>query len=233
MTDERPEFDKYASSYRDLHARSVRVSGEEPDYFARYKIDELVRTSEAALRGGDLAILDFGCGIGGSIPRFRERLPNARLTGVDVSEESLALAREKFPLDARFVAFDGARLPFDTATFDIVFTSCVFHHIPPPDRDAALFEIRRVLKPGGEFFFFEHNPWNPLTLRVVRDCPFDENAILLESPEALDIIRAAGFSKPRLSYTVFFPRFLSALRPLEGLLRKVPLGGQYYVRANA
>lgn len=234
MTEEqRPEFDKYATSYRDLHAKSVRLSGEEPDYFSRYKVEELVRTSELARRSRDLSILDFGCGIGGSIPGFRELLPRSCVTGVDVSSESLALARRQLPDDVRLEAFDGARLPFDDATFDIVFTSCVFHHIPPTDRDASLREIRRVLKPGGEFFFFEHNPWNPLTLRVVRDCPFDENAILIKSNEALDIIRSAGFSAPRLSYTVFFPRILSALRPLERFLRTMPLGGQYYVRANA
>lgn len=234
MTEQPPEFDRYANAYRDMHAESIRISGEDPDYFARYKIDELVRTSKGVRRGSnDLAILDFGCGIGGAIPRFRQLLPQARLAGADVSEASLAIARESFPAGVQFEAFDGKRLPFDSGTFDIVFTSCVFHHIAPEQRRESLLEIRRVLKSGGEFFFFEHNPWNPLTLRVVRDCPFDENAILLKSPEALDLIQGAGFSAPRVSYTVFFPRFLSALRPLERFLRAVPLGGQYYIHADA
>lgn len=230
--DNRPEFDKFAGSYSDLHARSISISGEEPGYFARYKVEEVVRTSQVVRAGGKYSILDFGCGIGGSIPDFRALLPAAGIVGVDVSEESLVVARSRIP-EARFERFDGLRLPFEDGAFDIAFTSCVFHHIDPADRDACLAEIRRVLRPGGEFFFFEHNPWNPLTLRVVRDCPFDENAILLKSPEALALIEAAGFSSPRLSYTVFFPRILSALRPIERFLRHVPIGGQYYVRANA
>lgn len=234
VTGRQPEFDKYAKSYNKLHTQSVRISGEEPDYFARYKIDELARVSEVARRlHGGVAILDFGCGIGGSIPHFKELFPGARLSGTDVSEASLTMAREKFPSGVQLDAFDGERLPFESDTFDIVFTSCVFHHIPPEERLACMREIQRVLKPGGEFFFFEHNPWNPLTLRVVRDCPFDENAILLNSPEAMDLVRGAGFSSARLSYTVFFPKMFSLLRPLERFFRSVPLGAQYYIRANA
>jgi SAM-dependent methyltransferase len=229
---DQPEFDKYAGSYGDLHARSIAISGEEPGYFARYKVEEVVRTSQVVRSSRTPSVLDFGCGIGGSIPDFRALLPAAGIVGVDVSEESLAIARSRNP-DVRFERFDGLHLPFEDGTFDLAFTSCVFHHIDPVDRGACLAEIRRVLRPGGEFFFFEHNPWNPLTLRVVRDCPFDENAILLKSPEAVALIGAAGFSSPRVSYTVFFPRALAALRPIERFLRGVPVGGQYYVRANA
>ena len=233
-TGRQPEFDRYAKSYHELHTQSVRISGEEPDYFARYKIDEVARVSAVARRlGGDLAILDFGCGIGGSIPHFRRLFPRARLSGADVSEESLAMAREQCPPDVQFEAIDGECLPFESQTFDIVFTSCVFHHIAPEERLACMREIQRVLKPGGEFFFFEHNPWNPLTVRVVRDCPFDENAILLDSPEAMGLVNSAGFSSARLSYTVFFPKVLSILRPLEKFFRLVPIGAQYYIRANA
>lgn len=230
---QRPQFDRYATSYRALHAESIRISGEAPDYFARYKIDELARTSTSVRRSGAPAVLDFGCGIGGSIPWFRSRLPAARLTGVDVSGESLALARAAFPGDVRFEAFDGSHLPFADDSFDIVFASCVFHHIPPEERPGALAEIRRVLRPGGEIFLFEHNPWNPLTRRVVCDCPFDEDAVLLTAPEALQLVRDAGFSASRRTFTVFFPRMLAALRPLERLLAGVPLGGQYYIHAHA
>jgi len=56
-----PQFDRYARSYRDLHKDSIRASGEEPDYFAAYKIaylaDEL-RKGPGPVEPQD--ILDFG-----------------------------------------------------------------------------------------------------------------------------------------------------------------------------
>lgn len=227
-----PEFDQYARDYRDMHAESIRISGEDPDYFARYKVEEVARVSVVGGGNAGMSILDFGCGIGSTIPWFKQLFPAAELFGTDVSDESLNLARERLGNAAQFDLFDEARLPYGDDRFDLVFTSCVFHHIPPRKRSQALREIHRVLKPGGELFFFEHNPWNPLTLKVVRDCPFDENAILLNAPEAARLISDAGFGTMRTSYTVFFPRFLSALRPLERFLRVVPIGGQYFVHAR-
>lgn len=228
------EFDRYAKDYGKLHARSIHASGEEPAYFARYKIAEMARVSQGAKSSNDaLRILDFGCGIGGSIPDLVEFFPAAEIAGTDVSSESLAIARESSSERVEFSDYDGERLPYPDAYFDIVFTCCVFHHIAPEMRPAALREIRRVLKPGGEFFFFEHNPWNPLTAKAVKDCPFDKDAILLASPEAKGLLAAAGFALPRLSYVVFFPHALSFLRPLEKHLRAIPLGAQYYLHAAA
>lgn len=232
MSQERdaPEFDRYAREYRAMHAQSIRASGEEPEYFARYKIEEMRRVLAGAVPA---TILDFGCGIGGSIPHLRAAFPEARIHGTDVSGESLALARERCGDAATFARIDDGRLSCDDASVDLVFTACVFHHIEPAQRDAALQEIRRVLKPGGALFFFEHNPANPLTVRAVRDCPFDEHAILLPSKESLQRIAAAGFRAPRVTYTVFFPNLLARLRGLEKYLGGVPIGAQYYVRAQA
>lgn len=227
------EFDRHAHTYREMHAQSIRASGEEPEYFARYKIEEVRRVMAAGPSDRPLQVLDFGCGIGGSVPHLRAAFPDDTIVGADVSAESLAMARERYSEAAEFALIESDRLPFDDGRFDIVFTACVFHHIEPDQRDAALREIRRVLRPGGEFFFFEHNPLNPLTVRAVRDCPFDENAVLLSSKEARRRIDEAGFSSPRTTYTVFFPNALAALRPLEKYLGAVPLGAQYYVRAEA
>jgi hypothetical protein len=61
------EFDKFADEYRALHAASIRLSGESPEYFAEYKVvdiaGELARQNVAPRRA-----LDFGAGVGYSVP---------------------------------------------------------------------------------------------------------------------------------------------------------------------
>ena len=227
------EFDKFAASYRDMHQRNIAVTGETPDFFAEYKIRDVAGVLARDGMREDPAILDFGCGIGAAIPFVRAILPKARLTGLDVSRKSLEVAGERFPGAAELVAFDGETIPFEAGSFDVVFTACVFHHIPETHHVPLLTEIRRILRPGGQFFIFEHNPRNPLTVHAVNTCPFDENAVLIDAATLSGRIRAAGFAGADTRYRIFVPRMLRALRPLEPYLTWLPLGAQYYIRARA
>lgn len=226
-----PEFDRYATSYRDMHKTSVRASGEEPEYFAAYKVAWIAQALGAAAAAKPLDVLDFGCGVGGSIPHLRRYLPNAGIIGADVSGESIGLAKEAHP-DVRFQSITDMRIDLADDSVDVAMAACVYHHIPPAERALWTSEIRRVLRPGGSFFLFEHNPLNPLTQKVVRDCPFDEDAILLPRAESLRLFDGAGFRDQRLDYIVFFPRQLSLLRPLEKALGWLPLGAQYVVQGR-
>ena len=88
-----------------------------------------------------------------------------------------------------------------------------------------------MLRPGGSLFVFEHNPFNPLTVRVVNTCPFDANAHLIRGSLMKRRLLGAGFASAKIRYRVFFPHFLRWLRPLEGALAWLPLGGQYYARS--
>lgn len=227
-----PHFDPYADRYRELHAESVRVSGDEPAYFAAYKARYMAGSlgTEAALRPLDL--LDFGCGIGGSIPHLATCFPEARLYGVDVSGESLDRARQAHP-GAVFSLIEGNRLPLDDASVDVAMAACVYHHIAPEQRVGWTRELKRVLRPGGHAFIFEHNPLNPVTQKVVRDCPFDDDAILLPRTESQSLLQLAGFRDVDVEYIVFFPRALAWLRPLERAMGWLPLGAQYVVRGRA
>lgn len=228
------EFDKFADEYIAVHGRNVRLSGEGPEYFSRYKIEELRRRWTAWRRPEPDAILDFGCGIGGSLPHLARAFPRARLTGLDVSARSLAIAAQRFPEVANLVHHDGGvALPMGSGSCDLVFSACVFHHIPASAQVPMLGELRRILRPGGLLVVFEHNPANPVTRYMVASCPFDENAVLLR-PATLEVrLREAGFASPTIRFIGFFPRQLLALRAAERWFTRLPVGAQYYAAAQA
>jgi ubiquinone/menaquinone biosynthesis C-methylase UbiE len=225
------EFDKFADEYRAMHAANIRLSGEDPEYFAEYKVidiaAELARANIAARRA-----LDFGAGVGYSVPFFARHLPSTRVTCLDVSRKSLEVGAARLGDAAEFTHFDGRTIPFSEGTFDVALASCVFHHIPHEEHVALLAEIRRVLSPGGRLFVFEHNPLNPLTRYAVNTCEFDEHAKLVLAPTMRRRARDAGFAAAEVRYRIFFPHLLHRLRPLEARMTWLPLGAQYYVAAR-
>lgn len=227
------EFDKFADEYYASHAAGLAVSGEGPEYFSEYKIIDIARESgwTSKTSYSPIRILDFGAGIGNSVPYVKEHLAGAELTCLDLSQRSLEVAEQRFQALAKYVHFDGVQIPFPPNHFDIAYTMCVFHHIDHVNHEALLKELRRVIRPGGRLFVFEHNPYNPLTVRIVNTCPFDENAHLIRGPEMKRRLLNAGFASAKIRYRVFFPHFLRWLRPLERALAWLPLGGQYYAHS--
>jgi SAM-dependent methyltransferase len=220
---ERVDFDQYAGRYEAILTAQTNFFDGDSNYFARYKI-ELARE----LAGNATAVLDFGCGIGRSMPHLRAVFPKADIVGCDPSAESLAIARNDNPV-CRFVSMEDLG---PDAKFDLVIASCVFHHIPPQDRQTAIRYCQSRLMDGGRFIIFEHNPLNPVTRHMVNTCPFDTDAILLGMSETADRMRNARLEIDQLGYCLFFPQQLSAFRPFEKYLRWLPLGGQYFVCAE-
>jgi SAM-dependent methyltransferase len=97
-------------------------------------------------RGRD--VLEIGGGLGTDLSQFARH--GARVTDVDLSLGHLRLAQENFDLRGlrgRFVHLDAERLPFEAASFDVVYSNGVLHHTPDTARLVA--EIRRVLRPHG------------------------------------------------------------------------------------
>ena len=227
------EFDRFADEYTATHASNIRLSGEAPDYFARYKIEEVRRRWDLEGRPEPGAVLDFGTGIGNSLPHLARLFPGAEITGVDVSQRSLQVAAHRFPGLARLTPYDGGTIPLGEGSFDLIFSACVFHHIDPGEHGAIFADLRRLLRPGGMMVVFEHNPVNPATRHIVATCPFDENALLLPAPSLKKSQVQAGFRKVQVAYTGFFPGPLRALRPLERFMTGLPLGAQYYTVAHA
>lgn len=225
------EFDAVADEYKAQHIRSVRLSGEDVEYFARYKIEDVRKIADRRkLQVG--RILDFGAGIGNSLKPFRALFPDAHITCLDVSARSLDLCRNELSTDVDFCIYDGQDIPPVIGQYDVIFTSCVFHHIPAELHVSLLAQIRQRLAVGGIFVFFEHNPLNPLTIHAVNNCPFDKDAVLITATEMRRRMRAAGFSNIDTNYRLFFPGYLRFLRSLESALVRLPFGAQYSLIAN-
>jgi SAM-dependent methyltransferase len=206
-------FNSYARNYDKVVESAIGASGESVEFFAELRVT-LARNAIAPQVPS--SILDFGC-------------------GVDPSSESIEVAREFCSPDAprlRFVVQEETRLPFPDEPFDVAFMSNVFHHIPRRDHPSWIRELRRVVRPGGMLLLFEHNPFNPLTRRSVRLCEFDKGVTLLRPSYTRELLRGGGFVPQPPYYYFIFPRFLSALRPLERFVSSLPLGAQYFVRAQ-
>jgi len=218
------EFDRFAASYdRDL-ARSLAITGEDRDFYAKGRIDWTAQCV-ARLKGQVRTILDYGCGDGRNSPMLAATFQAEQVRGVDVSIASIAVARQtNYGAGVTFVCRDEWT---PDGTTDLVFTNGVFHHIPPLERHDCLVAIRHALRPGGLFAFWENNPWNLGTRYVMSQCAFDEHAITISLREARRILSSAGFKILRTDSLFYFPRRLCWLRPMERWLRGVPFGGQY------
>jgi SAM-dependent methyltransferase len=222
-----PEFDAYAANYADALQRGLKYSGEDAAHFASKRVEWLAHRL-AELQFAPRSLLDFGCGTGTSAPHFIAEL-NVQVTGIDVSRALLEQARrEHSPSGVRYLLQSDYQPSGDV---DIAFCNGVFHHIPPGERPAALDYVRRSLRPGGLFAFWENNPWNPGTRFVMSRIPFDRDAITISPPEARRLLREASFAIVRTDYVFFFPRLLRVLRRFEQHLAGIPLGAQYLVLA--
>jgi SAM-dependent methyltransferase len=90
-------------------------------------------------------VLDLGCGTGESVDAFRAAAPGAAWVGVDIADSPEVRARTR--ADAEFHSFDGTHLPFEDASFDLVYTKQVLEHVRHPE--PLLADVARVVCPGG------------------------------------------------------------------------------------
>jgi len=150
-------------------------------------------------------ILEIGIGSGRNLP-FYDSTHVEKVIGIDPSAEMLAMARERsrdLPFPVEFVQMGSETIPLDDHSVDTVlmtFTLCTI-----PDVEAALQQMRRVLKPGGELIFCEHGrapdaniqKWqdriNPLWKRCFGGCNINRNIPAL--------LRASGFRINRIEQT--------------------------------
>jgi SAM-dependent methyltransferase len=222
-------FERWKDSYREEVENVVSFSRVSAQYFTDLKARELLALVARRLGpASSLTAVDVGCGVGATDAALQGRF--GRLLGVDIFEGVLEAARKANP-SVEYLLYDGARLPLPDCSVDVVFTISVLHHVPPSRWQAFAREMARVLRPGGMAVVFEHNPINPLTRRVVANCVFDEDAVLLTRRTTTKLLRAADLETIEYRYIAFLPFSKGWVAPVEVVLRRLPLGAQYYVAA--
>jgi SAM-dependent methyltransferase len=141
MADPRKEmvragYDRMAAEFVEWGAR---VEGDARDPF-------LADFMELLPPGG--SVLDLGCGAG--VPSTRRLAETFRVTGADISEVQIGLARENVPA-ANFVCADVLDLALADASFDGVAAFYSISHIPREEHPRVFSLVRRWLRPGGVF----------------------------------------------------------------------------------
>jgi SAM-dependent methyltransferase len=176
-------------------------------------------------------VLEAGCGVGAQTRILARRSPAARFVSVDVSAESLALARAAITSEGltnvEFQQADLFKLPFADASFDHVFVCFVLEHLRWPEE--ALPALLRVLRPGGSLTVIEGDHgsafFHPKSARAQRTIECLNQAQAAAGGDALigrrlyPLLRAAGLADVQVS-----PRFVYAdsSRPrwVDGFTRK-------------
>ena len=164
---------------------------------------------QAGVRPGH-RVLDIGCGTGTLAVAIRQWAPAAQVTGLDPDPKALARAQRKAQRAGVALKLDRGfadALPYADASFDRVFSSLMFHHLPYEAKRPALREALRVLAPGGSLhlldFEEEGHTHNPLSRWLHRQGTMKDN----RPATIVAMMREAGFVEARL---------LGSERPLFG-----------------
>jgi len=165
---------RYVHGYSALETRRL---GDQADTLA-----ELLHGDTAYPPGS--RVLEVGCGVGAQTVHLVASSPDADLTAVDVSAESLAVARARVGERVTWHQADLFALPFPDNTFDHLFVCFVLEHLAEPT--AALHALHRVLRPGGTLTVIEgdhgsayFHPHSALAARTV------ESLVRLQPGDAL------------------------------------------------
>jgi SAM-dependent methyltransferase len=173
------------------------------DHARQTRADELAGRALAG-RSPGAAVLDLGCGAGDSVDLFRGLDPAGSWIGLDVEGSAEVAARTR--ADAEFATFDGERVPFEDARFDLVYCVQVLEHVRRAG--ALLGEAARVLAPGGQLIgstsqlepFHSRSTANPTPYGLARELE-DAGLEVLELRPGIDgltLIARRGLGGPRV-----------------------------------
>ena len=203
-----------------------------PMFFEPYAVAVANRINPEEVR---LAV-ELAAGTGRVTRHLRSLLmPSARLIASDISEDMLAIAREKLSgQKIEWQMIDAGNLPFDEGSVDLVV--CCFGYMFVPDKDRAFSEARRVLRNGGMLIFstwdsLENNGASLAYRRIAREYLEDPLPECYNLPfsmsDEMQITRRleqAGFRKLQLEKLASEARSTSAADAAEGLVQ----GGLIY-----
>ncbi|MCC6457970.1 MAG: methyltransferase domain-containing protein [Caldilineaceae bacterium] len=104
-------------------------------------------------------VLDLGCGTGTLTRMLQYSYPTAQITGLDIDSAILALAQRKAgSLPIQWIRGAATELPLPSDSYDRILTSLTLHHLTTADKQRALDECIRVLRPGGQLHVVDFGP---------------------------------------------------------------------------
>lgn len=173
--------------------------------YTRAHKEEIIK--KAVLRDGD-NILDVACGNGSLLGALSQKA-RVNAFGIDISENMIASARERYPAFT-FAVSPCTPLGFENESMDVITVSCAFHHFETPQTFAE--ECMRVLKKNGKVFIAE--PFFSPMVRWIANTvvfPFTKTGdVKVYSQKELQIFfESAGFTDME-SYTTGTVLFFSA-----------------------
>lgn len=218
------DFDNYANNYNEILKKQLQNFGD-VEYFSEYKV-KIIKEFFDSQNIFPTNILEYGCGIGRNLKFLSSNFPKAIVYATDISKKSLEIAQKDNP---HVVCFEIDTINKYLNYFDLVFIAGVYHHVPISQRDEVTKLIYNLSKFQGFVSVFEHNPYNPITQKLVRECEFDKDANLITKNQLEKIFIKHKFQILTSNYALFFPPKLRKFAFLEKFLKKLPLGGQYYI----
>jgi demethylmenaquinone methyltransferase/2-methoxy-6-polyprenyl-1,4-benzoquinol methylase/phosphoethanolamine N-methyltransferase len=137
----------------------------------------------AKIKPGD-KVLDVGCGTGSLTLTAKNYVgPPGSAYGIDASPEMIDVARKKAKRSGSETVFEVGlieKIAYSDATFDVVISRLVIHHLPDDLKRRGIAEIFRVLKPGGLFFLADFKPpTNPILAHVA--CALVGHRMMMQS----------------------------------------------------
>ena len=153
---------------------------------------------------GTCDILDLGCGTGLELPAIFARFPQARVIGIDLAEDMLAILRERCAgHDIQTLCMSYFDYDFAPARFDAVISVMSLHHFSPKQKQDLFTRVRKSLQPGGVFLNCDYYIRSPVRERVnFARLKHEPGEMHIDTPltagHELRLLRRAGFAQARV-----------------------------------